>query len=254
MKYAAVLFALLGLNSCKKDIGGAVTQESQIAFSVKADLSATNNSGNALSSIGTVAGSGSGASSSATTPAVNWTEGSANVSKFEFEAKKGNVKKEIEVKGLNNINLFAIDPSVVKSVIDTGTYREIELKLVLAKTTSTAIPLSLKGTFTATDGTTTPLEINVNDDLTVKVELDNVKIDASTDLKATFVLGLNKVLQGLSIADLSTATKTSGKVIISSTSNTALLNKVKINLQNIAAAKVESQHKSGKAEDGPGHG
>jgi len=241
IKYAAIALALFGLNACKKDIASSALQDSQIAFSVKADLSATNTSGNTLATTATV-------------PSVSWTEGLANVSKFEFEAKKGNVKKEIEVKGLTNINLFAIDPAVVKSVIDTGTYREIELKLVLSKSSTSAIPLTLKGTFTAADGLLTPVEIQVNDDLIVKVELDNVKIDASTDLKATFVLGLNKILQGISLSDLSTATKTSGRILISSASNAVLFNKVKLNLQSIAAAKVESEHKSGKAEDGPGHG
>lgn len=241
--YAIVASALLNFSACKKDVNTALNQDSQITFSVKADLSATSNSGNNLAA--------STANTSA--PSVTWTEGLANVTKFQFEAKKGNIKKEIEVKGLTNINLFAIDPAIVKSVIDTGTYREIELKLVLSKSSSTLIPLTLKGTFTAADGTLTPIEINVNEDLIVKVELENLKIDASTDLKTTFVLGLNKILQGISLSDLSAATKTSGKILISSGSNTALLNKVKLNLQNIAAAKVESEHRSGKGEDGAGH-
>ncbi|MDN3586254.1 hypothetical protein QWY86_06220 [Pedobacter aquatilis] len=243
--YAVLSSALLILNGCKKDDNLSLDQDAQIAFSVKADLTASSNTGNSVSAASTT---------TSVTPAITWTEGIANVTKFEFEAKKGNVKKEIEVKGLTNINLFAIDPAVVKSVIDTGSYREIELKLILSKTTSTAIPLTLKGNFTAADGTLTPIEINVNEDLLIKVEINNVKIDASTDLNATFVLGLNKILQGLSLSDLSTATKASGKILISSTSNAILFNKIKLNLQNIAAAKLESKHKSGKAEDGPGHG
>ncbi|PWS26349.1 hypothetical protein DHW03_16340 [Pedobacter yonginense] len=240
--YGLIGLALLSLGSCKKDGVASLNQDSQITFSVKADLLATTN---AISGLSTPAGT-------TTSPAITWTDAIANVSKFKFEAKKGNVKKEIETSGLTNINLFAIDPAAVKSVIDTGTYKEIELKLMLTKSTTSAIPLALKGTFTAADGTLTPIEINVNEDLIVKVEVENIKIDPSTDLKATFVLGLNKILQGITIADLSAATKTGGKIVISSTSNTALLNKVKLNLQNITGAKVESKHKNGN-DDGPGH-
>lgn len=248
IKYAAIVLALSGLNACKKDIASLPAQDSQIAFSVKADLNAISSSSNILASSSPVS------SATGSTAAVTWTEGLANVSKFEFEAKKGSVKKEIEVKGLTNINLFAIDPAAVKSVIDTGTYREIELKLVLSKSSTSTIPLTLKGNFTAADGTPTPVEIQVNDDMIVKVELDNVKIDPSTDLQATFVLGLNKIMQGISLSDLSAGTKTSGKILINSASNVVLYNKVKLNLQNIAAAKMESKHRSGKVEDGPGHG
>ncbi|MCX2575292.1 hypothetical protein [Pedobacter sandarakinus] len=234
--------ALLSFSSCKKEGNANLNPESQITFSVKGDLTATSNSTNGVSlPTGTA---------SAT---INWTEGTANVTKFEFEAKKGLVEKEIEVKGLTNINLFAINPEVVKSVIDTGTYREISLKLVLSKSTNGTIPLAFKGTFAGTDGAT-PVEISVNEDLTLKVEVENVKIDAATDLKATFVLGVNKILQGIGVAELNVATKTAGKVLISNTSNTALYNKIKTNLQNIAAAKMESEHRSGKQEDGPGHG
>lgn len=242
IRFAFILLtSAVGLYSCKKDSSTDAAVDSQISFSVKADQTAS-----------TISNASTGVTA-ASVPSITWTEGVANVTKFEFEAKKGNVKKEIEVSGLTNINLFAIDPTVVKSVIDTGTYKEIELKLVLTKSLTAAIPLVLKGSFTAADGTVIPVEVDVNEDLTVKAEVNNVTIDSSTDLKTTIMLHLNKIFAGISLSDLSAAVKTSGSIIISSSSNTTIFNKAKANLQSIGGAEVEHQNKSGKNNDGPGH-
>lgn len=247
IKIAIVVLALAtGLFSCKKD--GSVdplSAGSKVSFGLKADNASmvlASTSGMAVNGIGTNAAS----------PVINWTAGTANVTKFQFEAKKAGVKTEIEVTGLKNINLFAVDPSFFPSKIDTGTYSEIEVKLVLAKASGTNIPLQLKGSFTKTDGTVVPVELDVNDDMVLKTEINNVVIDNTTDLKTTFMLHLNKIFSGITAADLSAATLTSGTIVISSTSNTVLFNKAKANVVNIGGHKVEGEHHGHNGSDDNG--
>ncbi|AMR30511.1 hypothetical protein A0256_03280 [Mucilaginibacter sp. PAMC 26640] len=224
-----------GLFSCKKDSGVTPLAAAQISFGLKADnasIALASTSGPVINSVGT----------NATGSVITWTSGMANVSKFQFEAKKAGVKTELEVKGASTVDLFAVSPSLFPAKIDTGTYSEIEVKLALAAPSGNNIPLQLKGSFMKTDGTVMPVELDVNEAMVLKTEIKNVVIDANTDLKTTFTLHLNKLLSGITSADLAMATATSGTVIISSTSNTALFNKIKANVANIGGHEIEGEH------------
>lgn len=226
-----ILFAAVtGLFGCKKDVNTGPASRSNISFAVKADQSA--------SSLAT-ANLGSSATGVTT---INWTEGIANVAKFEFEAKRNGFKQEIEVKGLTNVNLFALDPSFVNAAIDSGVYNEIELKLVFHKSTSAAIPLTLKGSYVKADGTAVPVELYVNEDLEIKSEVRNVVIDQNTDLKTTIMLHLNNLFQNINAADLEAAVLTSGKIVISSSSNSNIFIRAKSNVQHIGETEVEGEH------------
>ncbi|MCR8557791.1 hypothetical protein KXD93_09070 [Mucilaginibacter sp. BJC16-A38] len=247
IKIAIVALALAtSLFSCKKDSGVSPSSSSpaKISFGLKAD----NPSFSLASAPGLTINSTTSSAS-----VINWTAGTANVSKFQFEAKKAGSKIEIESTGLKNINLFAIDPSFLPVKIDTGTYSEIEVKLVLAKSTSAAIPLQLKGSFATAGGTVVPVELDVNDDLVIKTEIKSVVIDATTDLKTTFMLHLNKIFSGITAADLEAATLTSGTIVISSTSNAALFNKAKANAVNIGGHEVEGEHHGHNGSDDNGN-
>jgi hypothetical protein len=246
VKLAIVAIAVVsGLFSCKKDSGISPSTPAQISFRLKADnasVALASTSGTAVNSIGT----------NATSALITWTAGIANVSKFQFEAKKAGVKTEIEVSGSNAINLFALDPSLFPTKIDTGTYSEIEVKLALAQPTANSIPLQLKGSFTKADGTVVPVELDVNEAMVLKTEISNIVIDATTDLKATFTLHLNKLFSGITSADLSTAVLTSGTIVVSSTSNTTLFNKVKANVVNISGHEIEGEHHGHNGSDDNG--
>jgi hypothetical protein len=244
IKYTLVLFiASTSLFGCKKDRNQGPVSGSQISFGVKAD--------NSTSTLSTAAVNINATS----TAAINWTEGIANVTKFKFEAKTNGVKKEIEVHGLTNINLFALDPSFVNGTIDSGIYNEIEVKLVFTRSNTLAIPLTLKGSFTKADGTKVPVEFIVNEDLEVKAEAKNVVIDKTTDLKTTIMLHLNQIFQGINAAALESAALTDGKIVISSTSNTTIFNKAKANVEHISGAKFEGEHDHlGGNDDNSGSG
>jgi len=90
-----------------------------------------------------------------------------------------------------------------------GTYKQIEVKLEFVKS-GAALPLSVQGSFTAADGTVVPVEIDVNESFELKAEANNVFVDKTTDLKSIIKLHLDKVLAGITVADLSAATQTSG--------------------------------------------
>lgn len=225
-----LLFVIVAsLFSCKKESSPGPVSGSDILFSIKADRSVS--SGN-----------------SATT-GLTWTEGTANVSRFKFEARKNGTKKEIEVNGLKNIDLFALNPAFVNAAIDTGIYNEIEVKVVLAKSNTSAIPLTLKGDLTKTDGSVTPVELYFNEDLEIKAEAKNVVINKTSDLKTTILLHLNGIFQQINAVDLQKATVTSGKIVISSTSNTAIYNKVKVNVQQIGETEFEHRHHDGSDDN-----
>ncbi|MDN3548705.1 hypothetical protein [Mucilaginibacter aquaedulcis] len=229
---------IIGLISCKKEsTTNPAAGSAAILFGVKADQVSSSLVSASVSAV------------NATTAMVNWTEGIANVSKFEFEARKNGIKKEIEVKGLTNVDLFALAPSFANAPIDTGVYNEIEVKVVLAKSNA-AIPLTLKGNLTKTDGTVIPVELYFNEDLEIKAEAKNVTIEKASDLKTTIMLHLNGIFQQISIADLQQATLTDGKIIISSTSNNVIYNKVKVNIQQIAETEFEHRHHDGSDDNG----
>ncbi|SDI75039.1 hypothetical protein [Mucilaginibacter gossypii] len=248
-KLAIVALAVAtGLLSCKKDNGvGPSSSVAKISFGLKAD-----NASIALASTGGLAVNSTSVNAAASL--INWTEGTANVNKFQFEAKKAGIKTEIEVSGSNSINLFAVSPLLFPAKIDTGTYSEIEIRLALAAPINNNIPLQLKGTFTKADGTVIPVELNVNEAMVLKTEVKNVVIDATTDLKTTFTLHLNKIFSGITAADLSSAILTSGVIVISSTSNTMLFNKAKANVVSIGGHEIEGEHHGHNgSDDGGGH-
>jgi hypothetical protein len=164
------------------------------------------------------------------TASVSWTSGSANISAFKFEAKKNNTEIEITSKGLINIDLFTLLPTAIGATIDTGVYKEIELRVLLVKSTTTAIPLVLKGSYTSQSGVITPVEFDFNDDALIKVEVENIIVDGKTDLAAAIKLSTPKMVNGIVAADLDAATRSNGTIVISNASNTNIYNKIKTNL------------------------
>lgn len=216
IKGLSVLIIAFMFSACKKSSNASSTSGTQMAFSVSADNSASSFAGSMGSNLNTNA-----------TASITWTSGIANIAYFKMEAKKKNTEIEIRTKSLLNVDLFAPIPTVISSAIDTGTYSEIEIKVVLQKSTSGPIPLTLKGNFTTSAGTVIPVELDFNDDAIIKAEADNVTIDGKTDLATTIKLHLNRLISSTAAATLEAATRTGGVIVISSTSNVAIYDIVK---------------------------
>jgi hypothetical protein len=215
------------LSACKKNDNASTSTDTQMAFALSANgsvspVSVTGNSdGLTTNSLATNA---SGSAS------ITWTSGIANVSGFKLEAKKKGVEIEITSRNLTSIDLFAATPATISTAIDTGTYSEIELRVLFTKSATATLPLTLKGNYTSTTGTVTPIEFDFNDDATIKIEAENITVDGSTDVAALAKLDVSKLVTGFAASVLDNATRTNGTIIISSTVNANIYNFIKANI------------------------
>ncbi len=240
--YACIALAAMSLAACKKSGTLPTSTKPQMSFQVKADNLSTN-----------LASASQGSTSINSITGLTWTSGIANISQFKLEAKKNGVETEVTSKNLTNVDLFALSPSVANVTLDTGTYKEIEIRVVLRKSSDTsALPLKLKGTFTTGGGTVIPIEFDFNDNAIIKAEGHNIIVTSTTDFVALVHLHLGKLEAGISAADLEAATLTNGTIVISGSSNSSIYNRVLANLNGCGESELDEHHKDG--HDGNGNG
>jgi hypothetical protein len=235
----ALLFTALLSTSCKKDITSnpltpvvsfAMTSDTPVA-----NLTASANT-NALLASGVAT--------------MNWTSGIANITRFKLEAKRNNTELEISSKNITNVDLFALTPSMVSTAIDTGTYKEIEIKVLLTKSTTVDLPLVLKGTYTTAGGALIPVEFDFNDNLEIKAEAENVVVDGTKDIRTILSMHLNKLFAGLSPKVIDSAPRTNSVLVISSSINSSLYNVIAANLLScIGSRGFEKHEKSERAKE-----
>jgi hypothetical protein len=228
------LTVLVFFSACQKGGNEAVpsSASSQIAFGLVADKSPINFVSGVSASSG-----------------ILWTEGVANISKFEFEAKRNGVKTEIETEQLKNVNLFAELPSLINATIDSGFYREIEVKVLFVKSAG-EIPLTLKGMYTSPTGASVPVEFTLEDNVASKVEWENLTVSNTEEVQSIITLHLNKLFAGINGSELETADRSANGIKISKSSNTQLYNKLLVNLSQSWEYEVENEHE--KRESGRG--
>jgi hypothetical protein len=202
------------LTSCKKNNNAPATSlasSSQLSVGIKS-----------ANAIDTVSGSA----------IITWTSGTANVSEFKFEASKQGLQIEVTSHTLTNVDLFALNPSLIGITLDTGTYSEIELRAELQPSSSSTLPLVLKGSFMPTGGASIPVEFDFNDFAEIKARAQNVVVNGSTNLTTMIVMHLNKLFANVTAAELTAATLTSGTIVISSSSNSQIYNQIKDQLSS----------------------
>lgn len=216
---AVMLAAIMVFPSCSKD---DTTGSGKLSYKVKPSNFTASVASNASAS-GLVVNINSNSS-------LTWTTGNANISEIDFEAEKNDVEIEREYKNLVNVDLFNLSPVLGTVSLPDGTYDEVELKLELKQTTTQAIPLTLKGTYTNASGIKAPVEFYFNENFEVEVEAEDLVVNGSTDYLALINVQLNKFLTNVSTSDMDSATKTNGTIVISSASNLNLYNKLKANL------------------------
>lgn len=238
----SILAIALAFSACKKDNSSRSASGTEVKFAVSAD--------NAASSLTASVNTGGLTTNAGGGTSVNWTSAIANIAYFKLEAKRRNTEIEIKTRSLLNVNLLAVTPAGISAAIDTGTYREIEIKVVLAKSSSGAIPLTLKGMLTTAGGAAVPIEFDFNDDAEIKAEAENVTIDGSTDIATTIKLHLNRLAQGISPAELDAATRTGGVIIISNNVNVSIYNKIKNNFSSSGEGEgFEHRRKDDRGKD-----
>ncbi len=223
-----ILVSGLILSSCSKENS---TGDGKLSYKVK-PANFTASVGPAVAGSGLVVAVNSNSS-------LTWTSGNLNVSEIDFEAESKSAKIEYELKQAFNVDLFNLSPVLGSITLPDATYEEVELKLVLKKSATSNIPLTLKGSYTDGSGTKIPVEFYFNEDFEAEVEAENIIVSGTNDYLGLINVQLNKFLTNVISADLSGAAKTNGVIVISSTSNMELYAKLKANLNAFADCDFE---------------
>lgn len=170
-----------------------------------------------------------------TTGVFTWTSGFLSVTEIEFEAEKEDDDTEIEFKSktAQRIDLFSPLSSLGFINVPPGLYEEVEFEVHIA-TTATAPAFELKGTYNMI-----PIVFQLNEALEIEAEFEDVTIAPNADLNAIVSLNLDLLTNGITDAALSAATLTNGEIVISSTSNVALYNIIRANMNKIADIEVD---------------
>ena len=252
-----LLIIVISSSSCKKSGVSPSTSNNPAPNATQVSFSVLSDSAPAVLASGPFASLAATASAAAA-PVIKFTSGVANITKFEFEAKKNGAKVSFETQNLANVDLFALNPTFIKTLIDTGLYSEIEVRMILSQSTTSAIPLTLMGTATTAAGSV-PFEFDFNQNLEIKSESQNVVVSHTKTLKSLFLLHLNMILSTITADDLAAATLTNGTIVVSSTSNATIFNKIVANLGSVGDTKFEEVNDGGDdvgkkdSEHGSGH-
>ncbi len=215
MKTISIAFLILLCTtflSCKKD---AVNQNASISYQLKTKNPST------------VLGRTSGT--------LTWTSGYAYVTEIKFEAEsdckiesQSEIKKKFSTSNPQKIDLFA--PLVVLGNLPVVPcdYRNAKIEIEIVPNGGNAA-LELTGTYN-----TTPVILRINSALEIEGAGGTKGITSGTEYVAITSLNLGLLTMGISGAELDAATLDStGKILISATSNTNLYQKILNNFHDI---------------------
>lgn len=223
-----ILGALFTLAACNKDDSFG-----------NGKLSYRINPSNFTSSIGLIASASGLPVITNSNSSITWTSAGLNITEIDFEAESNNNPIEYELKQAIRVDLLNLSPVLGNITLPVGSYDEVELKILLRKSATKEIPLTLKGTYTDSNGVKIPFEFYLNEDIDIEVEAEDIVIDGKSDYTGMINVQLNKFLTNITRTDLSTATKTEGVIVISSTSNADIYSKLKTNILAFADCDFE---------------
>lgn len=191
-----------------------------------------------------------------TTLPITWDTASIILNRLEFEAEykqltdSSSLSLEVEYKwqGNQTIDLLAMIPPVFASLdLPDGIYREIELKVISKESATPAIPnFYLEGRL-STDVDVFPIVLLVRDDFTVKTEVHDWEINSQSgnSYDGLIELSLQQVFSNISVDDLMGAQLVNGRIVISSSVNSDLYEKILENLGDSG----ECHHEGEGSED-----
>jgi len=176
---------------------------------------------------------------------IDWKSGFANVLAISFTGKNDNINND----GNNNTNTddIFIEPSVYNVDlfggnqllgnvdIAKGTYHNVEFKVEL-KSTSTEPAFYLKGIYASTNGSK-PIELSLNegsDQFEVLVTAKDLTVGSKDSYVAFINMHLDKLMTGVSTADLDIATIINGTILINQDNNTSIYAKIKANINSFS--------------------
>lgn len=226
-----VLTIIATLVSCSKNNSPKPTSKLSYQFKVTtatAPISATVHTGT-MSNMSLVS-----------TPAnITWQSGYATVSSISFDGQNENEGDKNEEDNFTEpspfkVDLFSSNTLLGNIEIANGTYQNVNVKLEL-KQTATDSALYLTGSYTSSLGTTTPVTLSLDgkgEDFEIHVKAKNISIAGNQNVIEFLDLHLDTLLTGITTADLDAATLTNGALVINSTSNITIYNKILANIND----------------------
>jgi hypothetical protein len=229
-----LLLAVTLLAACNKNNRSNTTNPpsatSQLTFQLAA-VNSADSTGAPVDSVPTIAG-------------LVWSAGTANIGKFNFEARRSGVSINIQSRNLTNVDLFALTPLVTYVTLDTGVYKQIQISAFLQGSNNDSIPpLKLSGSFTNDSSKVVPITFTLTEDAVVQVGANNIDINGTTDYTALLDMQLNKVTKGITAADLDKAKLTGGSIVISKSSNSQLYYKMRANIAGCGRSFFRFHHR-----------
>lgn len=179
-------------------------------------------------------------STALSTPGFVWDTCFINVSKIEFEAEKRESESSMDSANVNFewngpkiVDLFSVS-SVIGSIgLQPGLYSEVSLKIVALKSDAGTSPVFyLSGVYNDSTGVSVPVVVIINEDIEFNVSKEGTELNGTNDYTSLINLNLTLLLNGIGQSDLSVATLMNGKIVISSTSNVSLYNKIRGNFDS----------------------
>jgi hypothetical protein len=223
IKILAVLAVSAGMmfTSCKKSSGPS-------ASSLGVKIQATNKTFSVLKS------------AALNTPGFVWDTCFINVSKIEFEAEKresesskDSANVNFEWNGPKIVDLFSVSSVIGNIGLQPGLYGEVSLKIEALKSDAGTSPVFyLSGVYNDSTGVSIPVVVIMNEDIEFNVSKEGTELNGVNDYTSLINLNLTLLLNGIGQSDLSGATLTNGKIVISSTSNASLYDKIRGNLDS----------------------
>ncbi|WP_316785225.1 hypothetical protein [Pedobacter frigiditerrae] len=221
----ALLFA-----SCAKD---TTTTETSLKYSFNAiNLSSTLSTTASASGVVVAAG---------TNGSINWTGVSVNVSKIEFSASHTGTNTAVVVQNFTNVNALKPDSLSGKIDLKAGVYEKIQFKLTMTES-ATNPPFILTGTYTEASGTKIPVIVQLNQSKLISLEVARLEVDKGVYI-AKVTLELNALVKGLVASDFGQTTRigADNKIVVNSTTNRALYEKLTARLSSVAGISITKQ-------------
>jgi hypothetical protein len=169
---------------------------------------------------------------------ILWTSGTAYATQVKLEAKQNASQVEFKSTTPQQIDLFAsVATSLGNVTLPAGTYTEVEFKISI--NTNGSVPsLQLNGNYTNAASQVIPITFTMSSLFDLKAEQNNVVVTSNSSFVALTTLNLSLVSSGITQAMLNSATLTSGKIVISASSNINLYNIILNNLQQFHHVEV----------------